>query len=110
MHLTLHPHIGLPGQTTAALHVRGDVLTHDGVAYDLSPVPEGGEGVLDTPDSPFSGPIRRIGGVIHAPLKLRLGDEAEDEQPGGPWTIPDADGDVAIPAVFRPVAEMEAPE
>ena len=105
MHLTLSPYVGLPGQPEMTLHVAGDVITIDGTAYDLSPVPEGGEG--DWPDSPFIGPIRRIGGVTHATVLARLGDTAADDQPGGPWIIQDASGDVGIPALRKPEPEAE---
>ena len=100
MHLTLSPHVGLPGQPEMTLHVAGDVITIDGTAYDLSPVPEGGEG--DWPDSPFIGPIRRIGGVTHATVLVRLGDTAADDQPDSPWVIAEARGDIAMPAARKP--------
>ena len=106
MHLTLSPQVGLPGQPETTLHVAGDVLTIDGTAYDLSPVPEGGEG--EWPDSPFIGPIRRIGGVIHATVLARLGDTAANDQPDSPWVIPNASGAVTIPALRKP--EPEAAE
>jgi len=101
MHLTLSPQVGLPGQPETTIHVAGDILTVDGTAYDLSPVPEGGEG--EWPDSPFIGPIRRIGGVIHAALRVRLGDTAADDQPTDPkhWIIQDAEGDAIIPAARK---------
>ena len=102
MHLTLSPQAGLPGQPETTLHVAGDVLTIDGTPYDLSPVPEGGEG--DWPDSPITGPIRRIGGVIHATVLVRLGDDAADCQSCDPahWVIPNASGAVTIPAARKP--------
>ena len=100
MHLILSPYVGLPGQPEMTIHVAGDVITIDGTAYDLSPVPEGGEG--DWPDSPFTGPIRRIGGKIHATVLVRLGDTAADDQPDSPWVIPNASGAVTIPAARKP--------
>jgi len=96
MHLTLSPQQGLPGQAEITLHVAGDVLTIDGTDYDLAPVPEGGEGWPEG-DSPFLGPITRQGGVIHATIIARLGDDAAPDQ-GGPWVIGNAAGDVTIPA------------
>jgi hypothetical protein len=104
MHLTISPTVGLPGQPETTLNVAGDVLTIDGTAYDLSPVPEGGEGWPDGETS-FVGPIRRIGGVIHATVIARLGDDAASFQPTDPahWIIPDAQGDVTIPAIRKPV-------
>ena len=100
MHLTLSPQQGLPGQPETTLHVAGDTITIDGVTYDLSPVPEDGEG--EWPDSPFIGPVTRQGGVIHATVLARLGDTADD-QPLDPahWVIPDAEGAVIIPALRK---------
>jgi hypothetical protein len=101
MELKLTPQAGLPGQPETALHVAGDVLTVNGIPFDLSPVPEGGEG--EWPDSPFIGPIRRVGGVIYATLLVRLGDTAADDQPTDPacWVIPEAEGEVTIPALRK---------
>ena len=103
MHLTLSPQFGLPDVPETALHVAGDVLTIDGTAYDMSPISEGGQGVWD--GSPLIGPIRRIDGVIHATVLVRLGATAADEQPESPWTIKNASGDVTIPADRKPVKE-----
>jgi hypothetical protein len=108
MHLTLSPQAGLPGQPEMTIHVAGEVMTLDGVPYDLSPVPEGGEGWPEG-DTPLIGPIRRINGVIHATLIARLGDTAAPDQ-GGPWVIPDAEGDVIIPAARKPEPEPEDSE
>jgi hypothetical protein len=104
MHLTLIAQQGLPSQPEATIQVAGDVLTIDGTAYDLSPVPEGGEGRPEG-DTPFVGPITRSGGVIHATVIARLGDTAADFQPPDPahWIIPDAQGPVTIPAIRKPV-------
>jgi len=109
MHLTLSPQAGLPGQPEMTIHVAGDTITIDGIAYDLLPVPEGGEGWPED-GTPFVGPIRRSGGVIHATVIARLGDTAADDQPTDPthWVIPDADGDVTIPALRRAEPEAEA--
>jgi hypothetical protein len=104
MHLTLTPQMGLPGQPEMTITVAGDVLTIDGTPCDLSAIPEGGEGWPEG-DPPFVGPIRRIGGVIHATVRVRLGDTADDDQPDSPWVIPDATGDVAIPAARKPDPE-----
>ncbi len=107
MHLTLSPQAGLPGQPETAIHVAGEVLTVDGKPWNTVDVPEGGEGVFDDPDSPFIGPIRRIGGVIHATVLVRLGDTAADDQPDSPWVIPNASGDVTIPAARKPQEAAE---
>lgn len=95
MHLTLTPQMGLPGQPEMTIHVAGDTITLDGAAYDLSAVPEGGEGWPEG-ETPFMGPIRRVGGVLHVTLVARLGDDAAQVQ-GGPWVLEDAKGSVTIP-------------
>ena len=47
------------------ISVKGDILTYDGVVYDLSVIPEGGEvqGEL-----PALGVIRRVNGIIEIEL------------------------------------------
>ena len=103
MHLILSPQAGLPGQPETTIQVAGDVLTIDGLHYDLSPVPEGGEGEWE--DGPFIGPIRRIGGVIHCKVCVTLGPDTADDQPPdwAHWTIPDAEGGITIPALRKPI-------
>ena len=102
MHLTLSPSRGLPGQPETVLSVAGDVLTCDGVAYDLIDVPEGGEGWPDPEgDHPFIGAIRRIDGEVHATVRVFLGADAAPRQPTDweHWTVTVADGPVTIPAI-----------
>ena len=103
MHLTLSPQQGHPGQPETTLHVSGDVIMVDGTPYDLSTVPEGGEGWPEGP-GPFVGPITRKGGVLHATLIARLDSTAALRQ-GGPWVIEHASGDVTIPAKRKPEPE-----
>lgn len=97
MHLTLDPQQGLPGQPEMSIHVAGDVITIDGTPYDLSAVPEGGEGWPEG-ESPFIAPITRQDGVLHVTIIARLHDSAVSIQEG-PWVIENALGDVTIPAV-----------
>lgn len=97
MNLTLSPQHGLPGQPEMTLHVSGDVIRIDGTPYDLSAVPEGGEGWPEGA-GPFIAPIARTGGVIHATIIARLGDTAAPHQEG-PWIIEGASGALEIPAL-----------
>jgi len=113
MILTLIPQAGLPGQAETVLSVAGDVLTVDGVAYDLSPVPEGGEG-LPSPapnrEHPFIGAIRRAGGRLHASVIVRLGQTASRDQPVEAWVVTAPDGPVEIPALRMPDPRPTAQE
>jgi hypothetical protein len=104
MHLTLHPSSSTSAPTST-LSVAGDVLTLDGTPYDLSGVPEGGEGIAPD-DWPFFGPIRRIGGVIHATVRITLGVECAQVQPTDPahWVIEATDGPVTLPAIRKVTA------
>lgn len=104
MQLTLTPQRGLPGQPEMTIHVAGDTITIDGQAYDLSAVPEGGEGWPEG-DTPFSGVIRRIDGVLHVAVVARIGDAAAPDQGSAPWVVENATGDVAIPAARLEVTE-----
>jgi hypothetical protein len=106
MILTLIPQRSLPGQPETTIQVAGDVLTVDGIAYDLSAIPEGGEGIPEG-DHPFAGPISREDGVLHASVIVRLDDAAEFDQPDSPWTVLAFDGAVAIPAARKPVEVSE---
>ena len=101
MKITLSPMRGLPGQSETTLHVAGDVLTIDGTPFDLSSVPEGGEG--EWPDSPIIRKITRKSGALHVTVQVILGDTAESNQPTDPahWVIEDASGDVEIPALRK---------
>ena len=105
MHLTFSATHARPGQPETVLHVADDVLIIDGTPYDLSAVPEDGEGAWE--DSPITGPIRRIDGVIHARVSVLLGVTAADEQPADPthWVVPNASGAVTIPALRKATQE-----
>ena len=99
MKLTLSPQVGLPGQAETTISVNGDTLTIDGTEYDLSAVPEGGEG--EWLDSPIMGKITRTDGVIHATVLVQLGDDALPDQPDSPWIVNAAPGKVIIPAARK---------
>lgn len=103
MHLTLSPQVGLPGVAETTLHVAGDVLTVDGTPFDLSPVPEDGEGWPEG-THPFVGRITREQGFLHCSVRITLGADAAPDQPADPhhWTLACKDGPVAIPALRSP--------
>jgi hypothetical protein len=97
MQITLSPCRGLPGQAETSLSVSGDVLSVDGIAFDLSKLVEGDEA---TPlgDQPFIGTITRIDGEIHCGLTVMLGDDAEPNQPDSPCIVAAIDGPIPVPA------------
>lgn len=96
MHLTLTPQRGLPGQPEMTIYVAGDTITVDSTIYDLSLIPEAGEGWPEE-SCAFIAPITRQDGILHVTLIARLGDDAAPDQ-GGPWVIENASGTVIIPA------------
>lgn len=106
MRLTISPIAGLPGASETAASVAGDVLTVDGIPYDLSAIPEGGEATPEG-DHPFIGTITRTGGEIHAAIQWVRGDDAAPLQPTDPahWRVTVTGG--AVPSL---VAKMPAPE
>jgi len=109
MHLTLSPTRGLPGQPETALSVAGETLTIDGTPYDLSVIPDGGEGWPEG-ETPFIAPIIRQDGVIRATVIVRLGDDAAPDQPTDPahWIVTAQDGPVLIPAIRKPQEPTES--
>jgi len=107
MKLTLHLIAGLPGQDETTAAVAGDVLTVNGVAYDLSSVPDGGRAEA-TGEHPFAGPIARIDGAIHAPLTWYYDGASALEDQGEEHPIADiANGPVRGPVTRKPVLEDE---
>ena len=50
------------------ISVKGDLLTVDGITYDISPIPEGGEVKAE---EPAIGKIRRVDGKVHITLLYR---------------------------------------
>lgn len=107
MQINLSPVRGLPGDLETALSVSGDVLMVDGVAYDLSSVPEGGAATPEG-DHPFTGDITRTGGEITCSVMVKLGDDATPYQPADPahWVVAVVDGAVTIPAERVPEPEV----
>ncbi|ETW14250.1 hypothetical protein ATO8_00035 [Roseivivax marinus] len=112
MKIQLHPMAALPGQPDDAISVSGDVLTHNGRTFDLSPIEEGGE-ANPTGPHPFVGPITRQGGVIHVGVRYAYDTAtAEPNQPANPayWVLEITEGDVADLVVRRSEPEAIDPE
>lgn len=107
MQITLSPVRGLPGVPETSLVVAGNILTVDGIAYDLSLTPEGGEALMDL-DTPFIGPITREAGEVRCTVRVLLGDTAAPTQPSDPahWRVTIADGAIVVPAVQRELPEV----
>ncbi|MBK9073339.1 MAG: hypothetical protein IPL79_20415 [Myxococcales bacterium] len=82
---------------TLALSVAGDVLTVNGAALDLSPLPEGAVLPADAVACDWiMGDITRVGGVLHLAMLLPYGlygGPAPEQQ-----TITTDDGPITLPA------------
>lgn len=109
MNLQLIPGIACMGETETTLHVSGDTLIHNGVSWDLSTIPEGGEGEFDEGESPFQGAITRQNGVINATVRVVLDRNVAPNQPEdlAHWLILGAEGAVSIPALRNTEPEVE---
>ena len=110
MHLILHPIPAVPGLAETTVHVSGETLTVDGVAYDLSAVPESGEATPEGDGHPFVGSITRISGVIHAEIYVSYDPVvSEVHHPADPahWVIEDAAGEIELPVLRKPEPEGE---
>lgn len=106
MKLTASPVAGLVGPNETTVSVAGDVLTVDGVAYDLSAIPDGGE-ATPSGEHPFVGTIRRIAGELHASIIWRYGDDADRNQPTDPaHYVIDVAADGPVPS---PILKTETP-
>lgn len=87
MNLSFHLQAGLPGQAETQASVSGDILTVDGVAYDLGSVPDGGD-ATPAGTHPFVGQISRAGGVIHAAVRWVY--DTATAEPAQGATVPSA--------------------
>lgn len=95
MKISISPIAKLPTRAATTASVAGDVLTVDGVDYDLSAVPEGGEASPEG-DHPFIGPITRSGGEIACTIRWRYAGGGSVSV-NGPLTV--TDGAVPNPIV-----------
>lgn len=105
MKITCNCIAGLPGQPETTASVSGDTITVDGVAYDLSTVPEGGY-AEPVGDHPFRGRIARIGGELQLMLDWFYDiATAEDDQPAAAPVLNVPAGDVPDPITRKPVPQ-----
>lgn len=94
MQITLVP---IRSDAGLALHRAGDVLTIDGLAFDLTALPEGAtlpQAAVACPA--LAGPVTRQGGGLHLTLLLPHGADAP-EAALFPAPVTPADGPVAVP-------------
>ncbi|KIC22430.1 hypothetical protein [Leisingera sp. ANG-Vp] len=106
MRITFSP-IAVPegGQETIG-SVSVDVITVDGVAYDLSGEPEGGYAEPEG-EHPFAGRIARVDGELRVPLQWRYSRAtAERAQPRENPVVVVADGPIPDPILRK--AEEDA--
>lgn len=107
MQITCNCVAGLPGQPETTASVSGDVITVDGVAYDLSAVPEGGYAEPEG-DHPFVGRISRIAGELHLSLRWIYDvATAEAHQPAAAPVLNVTTGEVPDPITRKPVPQEE---
>lgn len=108
MIVTIRPIANLPGQPDDEVSVAGDVLTVNGVEYDMSPLQEGDEARFeretdDEPECPIAGHVRRLGGEIHLHLQFRYATStAMPDQPQELATVSIASGPLPDPVLRRP--------
>lgn len=101
---------GLPGQPETTASVSGDTITVDGVAYDLSAVPEGGFAEPEG-DHPFAGRIERIGGELQLSLLWHYDTAtAEAHQPASAPVLAATEGAVPDPITRKPAPQPEPQE
>ncbi|UWQ30462.1 hypothetical protein [Leisingera sp. M523] len=100
---------GTPGQSETSASVSGDVITVDGVPFDLSEVPDGGFAEPEGENHPFIGRIERINGELHIQLRWIYSEAtAEPHQPAVPPTFTVASGPVPDPVIRLQTKETEA--
>ncbi len=68
--ITILPQAGLPGQPDDTVSTAGSVVTVNSEAFDLSGIPDGGEGV-PSGDHAFVGAITRTGSDLFYSLRVR---------------------------------------
>lgn len=77
---------------------QGDVLVVNGTEYDFSSIPEGATLPAEAIDSDlFSGPVERVGGVLHVTLTLPHGPNPSQAVAFPEPITVTADGKVELP-------------
>ena len=95
MQITLSPQ---RNDAPLSISKQGDVLTINGQTLDFTPLPDGATLPTEAINCEFiTGPVERIGGVLHLTLLLPLGPEASESArfpaplinpPNGPLELP----------------------
>jgi len=100
MNITFSPQVS-PQKSQTSVEVSGDTLIFEGVFYDLSSVPDGGEAEPQG-EHPFVGKITREGGVVNVKVVVNPPDNASDSQPKdvNHWKFNNVGGVVEIPWVY----------
>ncbi|MEX5601207.1 hypothetical protein [Pseudophaeobacter sp. C1-32P7] len=110
MQITFNCIAGLPGQPETSASVSGEVITVDGVAYDLSAVPADGYAEPEG-EHPFTGRIERIGGELHLSLRWTYDTStAEAHQPSATPVLAVTEGEVPDPITRKPAPQPEPQE
>lgn len=84
MNIILSP---IASNKRTTIEVQGDTLIYDGVSYDLSAIPEGGE---VEGEAPAIGVIKRVNGVIEITLQYfydSLNCVYQERFPMNPYTV-----------------------
>lgn len=99
MLIKLSPFVVLPGDSTAmSVFVTGDTITVNGVEFDFTPLPEGGELPAGAIDSEwFEGPVLRRSGRLELTLRLPLSAGASPAACFPEPLLAEADGPVELP-------------
>lgn len=96
MHITLTP---VRMDAALILHRADDTLTINGLAYDLSAIPEGATLPREAVACDWlASDIQRIGGVLHLTLLLPHGADAPEETRFPAPLTASGDGPIALPA------------
>ena len=107
MHIKINPQ-RRDDQITATKS--GETITINGESFDLSAIPEGATLPADAISSEFfSGPVERVGGVLHLTLMLPHGADPVEAVAFPVDIIDPPDGEIELPKNPEPVVE-EQPE